>query len=141
MAATQTSAFYVLPPSTVRDFFHDPTLMLSRLVWQIRQGATQATTAGFWGIGLIAWSDVNDTVPTDPPGPVTDGYLDWIFNHITPVPIGTAALLYGPPDNASIISKAKRRLGDDKGILLCLETVGMTGGAAVAAYWRGLIKA
>ncbi len=136
---------YAVLPSTFRDKYTDPTLMVSRWFLGFRIEVDQAAgTVGFIGVGLIKWDDINDVAPAggEAPGPITDGRLDWINRYVQPVMAGSAAgsLFSGVLWDNAHMSKAKRRMGSDGGLLLAFEASATTGAVDVATDVRCLIK-
>jgi hypothetical protein len=136
------SGAYIVKPSDLRIFYTDPTLMVSRWFCHLSTTATQANSGGFVSVGLIKWDDINDTAPAsaDLPGPLTNCDLDWINRFVVGVPIGTPASSYELVLDTVHISKAKRRIGSDSGILLVFENTDLTGTSGGAIDVRCLIK-
>ncbi len=139
LPSSSIAGVWVVLPSRIRNTYTDPTLMASR--WFLGMRASVATgSAGFAGFGLIAWDATTDAIPSPLPDPIQDGELDWINRAIAP--------LVGVPAETSIdwnldnvhLSKAKRRLGANKGILLVFSTVASSGSIRFGADVRCLIK-
>ncbi len=130
---------YALPPSELREQYTDPTLIALRVWGQFRQTTTPGTSQ-FAAIGMIAWTDANDLVPSDCPGPLSNGDMDWIVRYVVPIWSTSGTLIIAPVtfDIAHSI-KSKRRLGSDKGLLVVFENAAV---ASVDALfdWRMLIK-
>ncbi len=140
---------WALYPSVVQELYTDPTLMASR--WFVSAsadtGLVEFLTGAAIGIGLIAWSGRFDTSVVggpDTPLPLSDGNLDWILRYVLPIPSGynpAADQLHGEAmwDNHHL-SKAKRRLGQDHGILMVAESKQITNFWSINIDVRMLIK-
>jgi len=135
------AAGYILPPSIVRTRYTDPTLMATRIFLQCQNGAQTAGVWGELGFGLIAWTDVNDTAPApgDIPSPLTNLDADWIWRYVQPIAPGAALDNNGQFLDSVHMSKAKRRLGNDKGLLMVFHNFAASN-AAFYADARCLIK-
>ena len=120
LAANTTVAHYIVLPSEVRDQFIDPTLICTRGSFAAYAAAAPVMAA----IGIIDWMDQDDTPPAsaDAPSPLTATH-DWIWHSFLQVPTGAGATLstFGQADG--IDSKAMRRLGGRKGILLVISNL------------------
>ena len=115
-----TSSTYVLLPSVVRADYVDPTIMATRMTFGIYLPASSA--GGLVAAGVIAWSDINDVVPSDPPGPITNVNQDWIIRQVFAIPPSyPGGFIGGPSLDTAYYSKARRRLGNDRGLLLVVE--------------------
>ncbi len=130
---------WLIPPSELRDRYTDPTLMAS-MVWggMSTSDPTVDTTGGF---GIIVWSAASDVDPTgdECPGPLTQCDADWAYTFygpFTPTPGRVSLYCNTELDRRS---SAKRRIGNDKGILLVAETF-ETPGIAFHFHVRCLIK-
>jgi hypothetical protein len=134
------AAWHILP-STIQPELTDPTLMASRAFVGIRTFETPIIPGAFAGIGLIAWSYVDDNIPLQIPSVMApDGDMDWICRWIGVVPQGTPAGTQLNPnifDNTHL-SKARRRLGNDRSLLIVYQTVDV--GADFGLDLRTLIK-
>ncbi len=141
---TVVASQYLVQPSFLRQYYTDPTLMVTRAFVSGRSDGT-AVGAFYAAVGIIAWNDINDLPPGDPPGPITNCNADWIARWVQCVPDGTPASQFSMNifDNTHLV-KSKRRLGNDKGILVCFQTFSPTGYANIlvtyAADFRFLIK-
>ncbi len=140
-SGSKASAYVILPSETETEFV-SPTLIATRLV-SAERITTLVPAGGFaFGIGLIRWSDVNDTVPAigDTPGPLSNADFDWIIRQVsffpatTPVGYSITSL-----DSLSYLSKAKRKLSRSTGLLLVMETTG-AGGLNASADVRCLVQ-
>ena len=112
----QTSCVYVVSPNDLRQFV-DPTIM--RLLVSLQ---FQANITGFEMVhfGVIAWSDRND-VPDDCPDPYNDPNLDWMMTGAKGLQDSNNRLQSeGMSGSGWIESSAKRRMGNDKGLLWSL---------------------
>ncbi len=110
-------------PTAVKHDHVDPTLMFTQVQWTLRLQAAQAAAGGWIGLGLIVWSSRDDTVPNLPPRPVSDANLDWVYNVIVPIPgsLANGTTITPYQTERFVSSKARRRMGNDQGLLLCLE--------------------
>ncbi len=122
--ANSLSNFYIVNPSTVRDNYTDPTLVKTRLQLALVNISTGSPAFGAWGV--IEWPDINDNPPAagESPDPLLRPSMDWIMHNFYSVPFaGTASVLIYPGGNSTVAdSKAKRRLGNEKGILFVIST-------------------
>ncbi len=140
LGANTKACAWILDPVEVITDYTDPTLMATRQFSSIRSGTTAAGTGIFAAIGIIAWDGISVATPTPCPGPLTDCNLDWVVRIVGVQPDGTAAgTLLNPNifDNTHL-SKARRRLGNQTGLLVSFETEGGT--FAFAIDIRVLIK-
>ncbi len=140
-----TVCTYAVLPSNLRQFYTDPTLMASRAYLAIRSALNQDSGATFAGIGLIAWDDTNDFCSSvDAPDPILDCNLDWINRWVAIFPSGSNAGTFANPNIFDIthLSKAKRRLGNQKGLLLTFSayTTGAVNTISFGIDIRCLIK-
>ncbi len=136
---------WLCDPAELRDEFTDPTLMVVRVA-----GMHQATAAtggqAVFGFGIIAWNFATDgagnsLVPTQCPRLFDDECQDedWIYRSITPYVAGITG--FGQVDGGEAsMSKARRRLGNDKGLLLVVQSA--TAGDVFNYHYhvRALIK-
>jgi hypothetical protein len=116
-------------------------------VTMVSTGGPNSTAAAFSAAaGLIAWDRKDDTVPAiaDLPDPIDNGELDWINRYVSMWPQEAPNLIVSPSLDDVHLSKAKRKLGQDKGILCVFSTsVGAGAPAGIvnfAADIRCLIK-
>ncbi len=114
---------WLVPPSTLREQFTDPTLM-STMVWlSLGASSAPATNTSVGGFGIIVVSAFDDADPTLDacPGPFTDCDADWVYLNFATATQGsrTFTTMNSELDRRS---QAKRRLGNDKGILLVFES-------------------
>ncbi len=117
---------WLIPPSELKAGYTDPTLMAS-MVWGgfYSESPALATVGGF---GIIVWSAASDAAPVGDqcPGPLSDCDADWAYSFygpFVPTPGGAGMALYTNTE-LDRRSSAKRRLGNDKGILLVAEGEG-----------------
>jgi hypothetical protein len=138
LASATVSAAWVLPPLTARNSYVDPTIMRTKMQLSMRN----STTSGFGlaGVGLIAWDAKDNTVPSPPPNPVIDHELDWMHLIINPYVSGVAGgSVVDTVADSLMLSSAKRRLGNSKGLLMVFAN---QSGASIdfIAYGRYLLK-
>jgi hypothetical protein len=139
--AGERSCKWLIPPSELREKYTDPTLM-STMVWlNLSSSAEGGSNVGVAGFGIIVVSAFDDIEPagTACPGPVTDCSADWVYLNYVPLTLGKIGF---STMNTELDrrSQAKRRLGNDKGILLVFES--FAGGQTFNghAHVRCLIK-
>ncbi len=141
LTANSKECKWLIPPSALRDGYTDPTLMASMVWLQMSvtvPGPDSSSVSGFGIIVVSAFSDV-DPFGDGCPGPLTDCSADWVCLAFNPVAVNTAApVTFTASDYHDRMSKAKRRLGNDKGILLVGET--LVTSARIHAHVRCLIK-
>jgi hypothetical protein len=134
------AAWHILP-STIQPYLTDPTLMATRAFCAIRTFETPIVPGAFAAIGVIAWNYVTDFIPLEIPSVLApDGDMDWICRWIGVAPQGTPAGTFLNPnifDNTHL-SKARRRLGNDRSLLIVYQTVDV--GADFGLDLRTLIK-
>jgi len=136
------SCAWLIDPIDVLETFTDPTLMATRIFMALRTGVTQVGTGAYAGIGIIAWDGTSAAAPTECPGPLSDCDFDWINRIIGIVPETTPAGTFLNPnafDNTHL-SKARRRLPSQTGLLVSFEGEGLTGTVYAGADIRCLIK-
>ncbi len=133
---------WLIPPSELKAGYTDPTLM-STMVWgQSQMTSTGADASSVLGFGLIVVSAFSDVNPTgdDCPGPLTDCDADWVYLWLAPTAVRTVSTVTYTIGSSDLDrrSQAKRRLGNDKAILLVVESIG----SEFAAHYhaRCLIK-
>ena len=141
VAVNTKSCRWLVAPSILRDGYTDPTLM-STMVWHFAR-ILQASAAGsIVALGIIVWNGVTDVDPAgdECPGPITSCEADWVWLMLYPLVPGSATntLLETGGQELDRRSQAKRKLGNDKGILLVVETVGVA--ADFHVHTRHLIK-
>ncbi len=146
VAPGAVNAQYLVLPSEVQEQFTDPTLVRTR-------GDLIVTSAlfasGFMraAVGIIPWDDSNDTPPVSPetPSPLSSTSMDWIWHDWIFQPVSTGNLSYqasiGSAGGTAVDSKAMRRLGGRRGILLVLENASTSINSITAMYgFRCLLK-
>jgi hypothetical protein len=121
-ASNSKAAFQVVTSTELNAQYTDPTLMATRMISGVcfAASATQSVVV----IGLIAWDDINDTIPqmSELPGPLTNGNLDWIIRQVAVNACGDAGNFNVVPGDESVTSRARRRLGSSRTILCVVET-------------------
>ena len=130
---------WLIDPIDVLETFTDPTLMATRQFSNIRSLSSTGATGTFAAIGVIAWDGIDELPPADCPGPLSDCDFDWIVRIVSPIPASAPSANGNPNifDNTHL-SKARRRLPSQTGILVAFETEGVT--ASFAIDIRCLIK-
>ena len=124
LAPNTFSAGYIVSPSTIRTEYTDPTLVRTR-----GMAIFGRTQAGFiaGAIGIIDWPDVDDVTPAaaDIPLPASFADMDWIwYKHLLGQPVVVSSQL--KDIDIEIDSKAMRRLGNRKGILLVVQSLAIS---------------
>ena len=135
-ASTKVGTWGILP--SVISLETDPTAMAIRMFGFV--GGTVDSTGDTVGIGVIAWSYVpgSDAVPAAIPGPVSDGSADWMWWWVAPFVTQVGTSFSFVESDSVINSKARRRLGNDRSLLVVVESVGIT--ANYHYHGRALIK-
>jgi hypothetical protein len=119
---TSVSSAYLLPPLAARGSYVDPTIMRILMRFGLRIDFVSSNNSSIVA-GVIAWDDVNDTVPTDPPLPRSNPELDWMIRSpILLLPAAAQGSLIYQQDDTFAQSSAKRRLGNQSGLLLVVES-------------------
>ncbi len=127
VAADTRVCRWLIPPSVLREGYTDPTLM-STMVW----GMVQHTTTGpdvisvaALGIIVVSAFDDADPVAAACPGPITDCDADWVYLFFAPTAVQSASVVTTSIGNSELDrrSQAKRRLGNDKAILMVAEAL------------------
>ena len=140
LAADTRACHWLVPPSELRDGYTDPTLMATMAWGRFAGTPNSAGDIAAFGIIVVSAFDDADPVGDACPGPITDCNADWIYLHYVPYVPFAGSLVVSGPDVSELDrrSSARRRLGNDKGILLVAENVGI----AVDFHWhvRCLIK-
>ena len=136
LTVSTKTGFQVVSSTELNAQYTDPTLMAS-----IMSTGVTFTAGGVRQIvviGLIAWDDINDTIPpaAELPGPITNGNLDWIMRVVHQNPSGVALSSTMPGDR----SKARRRLGSSRTILCVVETNAQATPSSTLVDVRCLIK-
>ncbi len=138
------SSNWLILPSDVQDKLTDPTLMATRAWGGMRTSNTQITNGGFAGIGLIAWSYASDDPPVGSscPGVITDCDLDWIARWVGTLPSGQpgGVLLDQVVFDLAHSVRSRRRLGNDRAILIAVEGFQLSGSVSYAFDFRCLLK-
>jgi len=121
-AAAARAAAQVVSTTELNAQYTDPTLMASRLIGMINFAAGSGNSA-MVVVGLIAWDDINDTVPplAELPGPISNGNLDWIIRQAYFGLPGVASMASIAPGDETVTSRARRKLGSSRSILLVQE--------------------
>ena len=140
-AGNGISCAWLMDPLEVLETFTDPTLMATRTFLSVRNSGTQGVDGGFAAFGIIAWDGISAAPPTDCPGPLSDCDFDWINRIVAPVVAGATVGFMNPNifDNTHL-SKARRRLPSQTGLLVVFEGEGLTNNQNYGADVRCLIK-
>jgi len=137
---THSAAWHILP-SVIQPDLTDPTLMAARAFVGMRTLSYSTALGAFVGIGLIAWNYVDDATPLQIPSvQAPDGDFDWIARWVGIVHPSTLPGTDLNPnifDNTHLV-KARRRLGNDRSLLVVFQTVAVS--AYIALDLRTLIK-
>jgi hypothetical protein len=144
------NAAWVLLPTVLRDDFTDPTLMVTRAKWVLWMFTTTNAAGSLYGAGIIDWSSLDDFVFSFSEilamNPTTRQDMDWIWRVVYLIPGGMPVGIFaaGQPDS-ELMSKARRRMGNNKGFLLVIgwnqpDQVIPVSEIAWAADFRFLIK-
>lgn len=143
LAADQKDCDWLIPPSDFRTGYTDPTLM-STMVWGQFVSIGPAGVTGIAGFGIIVVSAFDDAAPTAAscPGPVSDCDADWVYLFLAPFAQQDAGVResHSPSVELDRRSQARRRLGNDKAILLVSELVGTSTDVNYHWHVRCLIK-
>jgi len=141
VAADTKNCRWLVPPSILRDGYTDPTLM-STMVWLAFLANAVPTSGDIAGFGIIVWNGVSDVDPAgdECPGPITSCEADWVYLFLHPMVAGSniALTAAGTGNELDRRSQARRKIGNDKGILFVAETVGIAGEFHI--HTRHLIK-
>ncbi len=118
---------WLIPPSELRSGYTDPTLM-STMVWGMAQHSSAGQdVSSVIGLGIIVVTAFDDVTPTGTacPGPITDCDADWVYLFFGPTAVLTASVITWSLGSCDLDrrSQAKRRLGNDKAILLVAEAL------------------
>jgi hypothetical protein len=139
-ANTHAAAWHILP-STIQPELTDPTLMALRAFIGIKTSQLPLALGAFVGVGVIAWNYVDDNIPLQIPSVMApDGDMDWIARWVGVALPGTFDGTQLNPnifDNTHLV-KARRRLGNDRSLLIVYQTVDVA--AFIGMDLRTLIK-
>ncbi len=117
---------WLILPSELHEQTTDPTLMATRvaLAAEVAGGGTLTNNESIVALGIIAWNYVDDTIPTPCPGPLRDCDADWIYWWAAPgVPTTSGVFHTNGGADTNILSKARRRLGNDQSLLIAVESL------------------
>jgi hypothetical protein len=115
---------WLVPPSELRERYTDPTLM-STMVWLslVSDGAATSSDAiGAFGIIVVSAFDDNNPTGVACPSPINDCDADWVYLNYATTVIGSVGQV-SMDTELDRRSQAKRRLGNDKGILLVFDSL------------------
>ncbi len=126
LAANEKFCRWLIPPSELRDKYTDPTLM-SSMVWGMMShtaDVADASSLGAFGIIVVSAFDDAELTGANCPGPISDCSADWAYLFLGPTAVaGSSTVSYSIGScDLDRRSQAKRRLGNDKAILLVAET-------------------
>ncbi len=150
-AGTPPVCAWLCEPKVLAEHFTDPTAMAVRVWGSARPLQTTVPVSAF-AFGVIAWNFVTDpttglaVLPNPCPRLINTGPQgcqdeDWMYQWLLPSAGGetsSATFLRYINDGDDRISKARRRLGNDKGLLLVAQGVGVAYDFHV--HVRALIK-
>ncbi len=135
---------WLCDPAELRDEFTDPTLMAVRVAGQVSPGSATSGQAAF-GFGIIAWNFATDgagnsLVPTECPRLFDEECQDedWIYRNLAVYTSGFTG--YFTVNGEDGLSKARRRLGNDKGLLLVVQSATAADQFNFHYHVRALIK-
>ncbi len=132
---------WLIPPSELIAGYTDPTLM-STMVWlTLHTVGASTSNQPIAGFGIIVVTAFSDAAPTGDacPGPVTDCDADWVYLNFAPA-VNGVVVQTTMGSELDRRSQAKRRLGNDKAILLVLEEFSGLANFNGHAHVRCLIK-
>ncbi len=145
VATAENKCKWLIKPSQMHAL-SDPTVMALRMAFIYGIGdAGAATNQSIISFGVIAWNYLSvdgvpdDDPPTDCPSPITQCDADWLWLVDNPFAIGNTGNggnAFGPESHVS--SKARRRLGNDKSLLLVVDA--FASGYNFHAHGRVLVK-
>ena len=121
---------WLCDPVTMAEQFTDPTLMATRVAIHAAPQSSPPSSLHGFGFGIIAWNFATDAAGAAlmPQCPRLFGDTcqdeDWIFKWLSPRVTGDDSVSGNGGADSVIESKARRRLGNDKGILLVVQTMG-----------------
>ena len=115
---------WAILPSELHEETTDPTLMASRVALRNNPVTAPANNAAIAAFGIIAWNYVDDTVPTMCPDPLANCDFDWVWWHGSPRVVNDASPEGNGGSDTQILSKARRRLGNDQSLLFVVSSVG-----------------
>ena len=138
---------WLIDPFDIHQDYTDPTLMALRVSTVLKATVDPPNDSALIAVGIISWNylaaDAAPTQTPDPcPSPIHDCELDWAWLWTVPLVAGTAGVqnIYhfatGPGDD--IVSKARRRLGNDRSLLMVVDSYAV--GARFHVHARALIK-
>jgi len=134
-----TSAAYIILPSQAAAFT-DATLVRTRgLVVAGGEFGASITADMVGAVGITTWDDNDDTVPAaaDRPDPFQDTDHDWLW-HAYLYERGQQGTIAGK--HVEIDSRAMRRLGNNKGVLICFRNASAIDDMVFAFGARCLLK-
>jgi len=129
LAPGVTGAAYLLLPSQTAAYT-DATLVRLRGAVYVWNSSVAGVLNDFNGaIGVIPWDDIDDTVPTvaERPDPWNNPDLDWVWHsYLYGIGGGTVADqgTMGRTQRIEVDSRAMRRLGENKGLIVCVRNDG-----------------
>ncbi len=129
--STGTASCGWLCAAQLSDQFTDPTLMAMR-VWGAARAQGPTSPSAVFAMGIISWSftrapDGSALVPTECPDLINAPGVcqdeDWIYRWYLPSPGGEgSANIHYLLDNDDRLSKARRRLGNNMGLLFVVQS-------------------
>jgi len=143
---TGFDTWYAVLPSQARSYVN-PTLVRTRGQAVFSPGLAAGIQSNIVGaVGIIAWSDADDLLPSaaELPDPYNDPDLDWIWHSYLHVPGGGVAgendLTFSDGVGNPIDSRAMRKLGADQGVMVVVRNESTVQSFSYALGLRCLIK-
>jgi len=134
LASDDLVAQYIVLPSQVASFT-DATLVRTRGIFYAHPAIVSTVSVDYHGAaGIIPWDDINDTVPAagERPDPFTDTNADWLWHTFFYGVGGTGTAAKRDETRVYIDSKAMRRMGANKGVLMLVRNA--SANAMLAAF-------
>ena len=114
------TAFYIFTPTDARTTFVDPTIMRLLVAVSGRNNGAETAIVTHAHFGVIAWDDIDNTVD-NVPDPFNWPNLDWMLTGARSFTDNAATFTSeGSSGSGWIESAAKRRMGNQKGLLFVL---------------------
>ncbi len=114
---------WLILPSVIQ-LLQDPTAMAIRVAAVTSPVSAPGGNTSILAAGIIAWNYLDDSVPNPCPGPLTECDADWMWWWAAPDVAGPVIVSANGGADTNILSKARRRLGNDQSLLLVAQTLG-----------------